>query len=83
MVRSFAISKDGTRVPLNIIRRKGARLDGTNPVLLTGYGGYGISLKPSFAGSQTAFGWIREASQPQRTCVVAANTARNGTSKAI
>ncbi len=53
VVRSFAISKDGTRVPLNIIRRKGARLDGTNPVLLTGYGGYGISLKPSFAGSQT------------------------------
>ena len=53
VVRSFAISKDGTRVPLNIIRRKGARLDGTNPVLLNGYGGYGISLKPFFAGSQT------------------------------
>jgi prolyl oligopeptidase len=53
VVRSFATAKDGTRVPLNIIRRKGARLDGTNPVLLTGYGGYGISLKPSFAGSQT------------------------------
>jgi prolyl oligopeptidase len=53
VVRGFAISKDGSRVPLNIIRRKGARLDGTNPVLLNGYGGYGISLKPSFAGSQT------------------------------
>jgi prolyl oligopeptidase len=52
-VRSFAISNDGTRVPLNIIRRKGAKLDGTNPVLLNGYGGYGISQKPFFAGSQT------------------------------
>jgi prolyl oligopeptidase len=57
VVRSFAISKDGTRVPLNIIRRKGARLDGTNPVLLNGYGGYGISLKPSFVGSQTRL-WL-------------------------
>ena len=53
LVRSFAISNDGTRVPLNIIRRKGAKLDGTNPVLLNGYGGYGISQKPFFAGSQT------------------------------
>jgi prolyl oligopeptidase len=53
LVRSFAISNDGTRVPLNIIRRKGTKLDGTNPVLLNGYGGYGISLKPFFAGSQT------------------------------
>jgi prolyl oligopeptidase len=53
VVRSFAISIDGTRVPLNIICRKGAKLDGTNPVLLNGYGGYGISLKPFFAGSET------------------------------
>jgi len=53
LVRSFAISNDGTRVPLNIIRRKGAKLDGTNPVLLNGYGGYGISQKPFFAGSET------------------------------
>jgi prolyl oligopeptidase len=57
VVRSFAMSKDGTRVPLNIIRRQGARLDGTNPVLLNGYGGYGISLKPFFAGSQTRL-WL-------------------------
>ena len=44
VVRDFAISKDGTRVPINIIRRKGTRLDGANPVLLNGYGGYDISL---------------------------------------
>jgi prolyl oligopeptidase len=52
VVRDFAVSKDGTRVPLNIIRRKGTKLDGTNPVLLDGYGGYGISMKPFFVGSQ-------------------------------
>jgi prolyl oligopeptidase len=51
VVREFAVSKDGTRVPLNIIRRKGTKLDGSNPTLLYGYGGYGLSEKPFFAGS--------------------------------
>jgi prolyl oligopeptidase len=46
VVRQFAVSKDGTRVPLNIIRRKGAKLDGAAPTLLYGYGGYSISEKP-------------------------------------
>jgi prolyl oligopeptidase len=50
VVREFAISKDGTRVPVNIIRRKGINLDGSNPTILYGYGGYGISEKPFFAG---------------------------------
>ena len=49
VVREFAISKDGTRVPLNIMRRKGTKLDGKNPVLLTGYGGYSISIAPDFS----------------------------------
>ena len=48
VVREFATSKDGTKIPLNIIRRKDTKLDGSNPVLATGYGGYGISLKPYF-----------------------------------
>lgn len=48
VVREFAVSRDGTRVPVNIIRRRGTPLDGRNPVLLTGYGGYGISLLPAF-----------------------------------
>ena len=48
VLREFATSRDGTRVPINIIRRKGTKLDGTNPVLLYGYGGYGISLSPFF-----------------------------------
>jgi prolyl oligopeptidase len=50
VVREFATSKDGTRVPINIIRRKGTKLDGTNPALLYGYGGYGISEQPYFLG---------------------------------
>src|SRR5688572_31024593 len=41
-------SKDGTKVPLNIIKRKGARLNGDIPTILTGYGGYGISMTPRF-----------------------------------
>lgn len=48
VVREFAISEDGTKVPLNIIRRKGIKLDGQNPTILYGYGGYGISLSPGF-----------------------------------
>src|SRR5208337_2329845 len=48
VVREFAASKDGTRVPINIIRRKGTRLDGKNPLMLTGYGGFGMSQSPGF-----------------------------------
>jgi prolyl oligopeptidase len=51
VVREFATSKDGTRVPVNIIRLKTTKLDGANPLLLNGYGGYGISTKPGFIGS--------------------------------
>jgi len=46
--RKLARSKDGTMVPVNIIMAKGTKLDGSNPLLLTGYGGYGISLSPGF-----------------------------------
>ena len=49
-VREFACSKDGTHVPLTIIRRKGTPMNGASPALLNGYGGYGISEKPYFAG---------------------------------
>ncbi len=48
VTREFATSKDGTKVPLNILRRKGTKLDGNNPTLLYSYGGYGISMSPSF-----------------------------------
>lgn len=46
--RKQARSKDGTAVPVNIILPEGASLDGSSPLLLTGYGGYGISLSPGF-----------------------------------
>jgi prolyl oligopeptidase len=49
VVREFATSKDGTRVPLNILKKKGLKLDGSHPTLLTAYGGYGISLTPGFS----------------------------------
>jgi len=49
--REFATSKDGTKVPVNIIERKGTKLDGSNPTLLYGYGGYGISMTPGFIGA--------------------------------
>jgi prolyl oligopeptidase len=48
VTREFATSKDGTKVPLNIIFRKGMKRDGQNPTLLYGYGGYGISVSPNF-----------------------------------
>jgi prolyl oligopeptidase len=48
VVREFATSKDGTKVPLNILHKKGIKLDGKNPTLLTAYGGYGINLTPGF-----------------------------------
>jgi len=48
VVREFAESVDGTRVPVNIIMAKDTKRDGNNPMLLTGYGGYGVSLAPQF-----------------------------------
>jgi prolyl oligopeptidase len=51
VTRGFATSKDGTKIPVNIIMKKGTKLDGNNPTLLYGYGGYGISMTPSFLGA--------------------------------
>src|SRR5260370_28301810 len=48
VVREFATSKDGTKVPLNILRKKGLKLNGKHPTLLYGYGGYGINMTTSF-----------------------------------
>jgi prolyl oligopeptidase len=49
VVREMAVSKDGTQVPVNIVMKKGTKRDGSNPVLLYGYGGYGLSERPYFS----------------------------------
>ena len=50
-------SKDGTAIPINIVRRKGTQLNGMNPLLLSGYGGFGVSETPGFLGAKTRL-WL-------------------------
>ena len=52
----FFKSKDGTRVPMFLAYKKGLKKDGSNPTLLYGYGGFSISLTPSF--SVARLGWM-------------------------
>ncbi|MFV0477129.1 MAG: prolyl oligopeptidase family serine peptidase [Parahaliea sp.] len=54
--QQFYASKDGTRVPIFIAHKKGLKLDGSNPTLLYGYGGFNISLTPGY--SVTRLAWM-------------------------
>jgi prolyl oligopeptidase len=49
-------SRDGTRVPMFIVNKKGLTKNGINPTLLTGYGGFNVSLTPAF--SRSAYVWL-------------------------
>jgi prolyl oligopeptidase len=51
----FFTSKDGTRVPMFVSHKRGLKLDGANPTLLYGYGGFNISLTPAFSVSTLAW----------------------------
>ena len=51
----FFQSKDGARVPIFIVHKKGLKLDGNNPTLLYGYGGFNIGISPSFVGLRAMF----------------------------
>jgi prolyl oligopeptidase len=55
--RHFVTSKDGTRVPIFVAHKKGLKLDGTNPTLLYGYGGFNVPQTPGY--SVTAATWMR------------------------
>ncbi|HEX6534670.1 MAG TPA: prolyl oligopeptidase family serine peptidase [Gemmatimonadaceae bacterium] len=66
----FATSKDGTRVPIFITARKGVKLDGRNPVLVYGYGGFDIPVTPSFSASRLV--WL------ERGGIYAVVTLRGG-----
>lgn len=54
----FYPSKDGTKIPMFIIHKKNIKLDGNNPTLLYGYGGFNISLTPSFDAFKLA--WLEQ-----------------------
>ena len=49
--QNWAVSKDGTRIPYSVVRRKDAPMDGSNPTLLYAYGGFLVSQTPAYAAT--------------------------------
>ena len=56
--REFATAEDGTKIPINIVMRRGTPLDGSAPLLLYGYGSYGFTLTPYFVAHRRI--WIEQ-----------------------
>jgi prolyl oligopeptidase len=56
--RDFATSKDGTKIPVNIIMREGTKPDGKNPTIVWGYGGYGVNEAPGFSPRRIC--WVEQ-----------------------
>ena len=54
--QEFFTSRDGTKVPMFIVAKKGVKLDGSNPTYLYGYGGFNVSLTPAFSVANLA--WV-------------------------
>jgi prolyl oligopeptidase len=54
-VRLMVTAKDGVKVPVSLIYKKGTRLDGNNPTILRAYGAYGITLSPTFNPASLAW----------------------------
>ncbi len=54
----FFKSRDGTRVPMFVVHKKGLKLDGHNPTLLYGYGGFNVTLNPYFSATRVA--WLEQ-----------------------
>src|SRR5215204_3817104 len=50
--RVFATASDGTKIPMSMVYRKGVKLDGSAPLLLYGYGSYGVSIPPGFSSTR-------------------------------
>jgi oligopeptidase B len=51
-VRAWADSRDGVKIPLSVVMKKGVKLDGSAPMLLYAYGSYGASMTPSFSSAR-------------------------------
>lgn len=58
VTRLFAISKDGTRVPISLIAPVGYKADGSMPTILYGYGGYGVNMSPGYL-PPSAYLWLK------------------------
>lgn len=63
----FYPSKDGTKIPMFITYKKGIKLDGTNPTILYGYGGFNISTTPSFSATRIA--WLEMGGVYASACI--------------